>query len=201
MNNNTNNAANVFEMLENVNNFRVDIDLSRAAIELSQPVSGGHLITADKARLTMLNRVNRCKRFAKLNALNDAALSIISTNTTPVLIEKAAIYTVDKNIQLAKFLAGDETVFGRGKNNSLLYLISGIAKNTPSMLTNDLARQYTANGGQPLESVDTQAVSSCKALLVFNCLTMIKAGVCTLNDTPLMSLLLSHAALKTTRRA
>lgn len=186
-------TKNQIATLENNNSFVASIELIKAAIIASDAVEANDVISADKARLTMLNRLHRCKRFSKIAALNNDCLTIINGNTTPVLIESTAIYAVDKVIQLSRFLSGDIAVYGRGKNNSTQYLLQKIALDMPSYITRDFAVNALTRGGQPHESADTQASSSCKALLALNCLTMIKAGTYTVNtDSKLMSLLLAQ---------
>lgn len=190
---NTQSNASIFETLEANENFRVELDLRRAVIELSNPVEANETIGAEKARLTMLNRVHRCKRFAKMKQLNDSALAIISSNTTPDKIETTAIYAVDKVIQTARFLSGESAVFGRGKNNTLMYLIRGIATHSPQLITREFAVNALTRYGQPFESADTQASSSCKALLALGCLDMLAPGKYQVNEkSKLMTLLLAE---------
>jgi len=141
----------------------------------------------------MLNRLHRCKRFSKMALLSNDCLTIINGNTTPDKIESTAIYAVDKVIQLSRYLSGDIAVYGRGKNNSTMYLLQSVALNTPTYVTRDFAVNSLTRYGQPHESADTQASSSCKALLALDCLHMIKAGTYTVNvDSKLMTLLLSQ---------
>jgi hypothetical protein len=125
--------------------------------------------------------------------LNSDAITIINNNTTPDKIECCAIYAVDKVIQLSRFLSGDVAVYGRGKNNSTQYLLQSIALNSPAYVTRDFVVNSLTRYGQPHESADTQASSSCKALMTLGCLDMIKAGTYTVNtDSKLMSLLLAQ---------
>lgn len=187
------NVNEVFEMLETVNGFKAGIDLSTACIQLSLLAPANDNISAEKRRLTALNRVHRCKRFTKLTALSDNALIIIASNTTADKIESTAIYAVDKVIQIAKFLSGDSAVFGRGKNNSLMYLLRGIAVNEPQLIDRQFAINSLTRYGQPFESADTQASSSCKALLALDCLIMLTAGKYVVNqNSGLMQLLLDE---------
>ena len=186
-------TKNQIATLESNNSFVASIELIKAAIVASDAVVANDTISADKARLTMLNRLHRCKRFAKIAALSNDCLTIINGNTTPVLIESTAIYAVDKVIQLSRFLSGDIAVYGRGKNNSTQYLLQKIALDKPAYVTTQFAKTALTRGGQPHESADTQASSSCKALLALNCLTMIKAGTYQINtESKLMTLLLSQ---------
>jgi hypothetical protein len=179
--------------LESNNAFVASIELIKAAIVASAAVVANDTISADKARLTMLNRLHRCKRFSKIAALNNDAITIINNNTTPNKIESTAIYAVDKVIQIARYLSGDVAVYGRGKNNSTMYLLQSIALNSPAYVTRDFVVNSLTRYGQPHESADTQASSSCKALLALGCLDMIKAGTYTVNtDSKLMNLLLSQ---------
>jgi hypothetical protein len=179
--------------LESNNAFVASIELIKAAIVASDAVVANDVISADKARLTMLNRLHRCKRFSKIAVLSNDAITIISNNTTPDKIESSAIYAVDKVIQIARYLSGEVAVYGRGKNNSTVYLLQSIALNNPSYVTRDFVVNSLTRYGQPHESADTQASSSCKALLALDCLTMIKAGTYTVNtDSKLMNLLLSQ---------
>lgn len=182
-----------FDTLETIDGFKVSLDLSRAAIESSLLADANNNISSEKRRLTAINRVNRCKRFSKMQSLSTDALSLISNNTDAVKIESTAIYAVDKVIQIARFLTGDSSIFGRGKNNSLMYLVRGIAVNEPQMITKDFAVNSLTRYGQPYESADTQASSSCKALLALNCVTMQAAGRYTVNqDSELMKLLIAE---------
>jgi hypothetical protein len=182
-----------FSTLENVNGFKAGLSLSQAAIELSALADANSNISAEKRRLTALNRVHRCKRFAKLQALNDNALFIVSSNTTADKIESTAIYAVDKVLQIAKFLSGDSSVFGRGRNNSLMYLVRGIAVKEPQLVDRDFAINSLTRYGQPHESADTQASSSCKALLALNCLDMLAPGKYVVNEkSELMKLLIAE---------
>jgi hypothetical protein len=179
--------------LESNNAFVASIELIKAAIVASAAVVANDTISADKARLTMLNRLHRCKRFSKIAALNNDAITIINNNTTPNKIESTAIYAVDKVIQIARYLSGDVAVYGRGKNNSTMYLLQSIALNSPAYVTRDFVVNSLTRYGQPHESADTQASSSCKALLALDCLTMIKAGTYEVNtESKLMNLLLSQ---------
>lgn len=179
--------------LENNNAFVASIELIKQAIIASDAVVANDTISADKARLTMLNRLHRCKRFNKMASLSNDCITIINGNTTPDKIETTAIYAVDKVIQLARFLSGDVAVYGRGRNNSTQYLLQSIALNSPAYVTRDFAVNSLTRYGQPHESADTQASSSCKALLALNCLTMIKAGTYQINtESKLMTLLLSQ---------
>lgn len=190
-------TAEIFDALEMLNNFRAGLDLSRAAIELSDAVNANDNISAEKARLTMLNRVNRTKRFVKINKLSDVQLSIIAANSTPDKIESTAIYAVDKVIQASRFLSGESEIFGRGKNNTLLYLLRGIAVHAPQIITREFAVNTLTRYGQPHESADTQASSSCKALLALDCLVMIAPGRYIVNaNSKLMSLMLSNCGAK-----
>jgi len=186
-------TKNQIATLESNNAFVASIELIKAAIIASDAVIANDTISADKARLTMLNRLHRCKRFSKMTSLSNDCLTIINGNTTPDKIESTAIYAVDKVIQIARFLSGEVAVYGRGKNNSTQYLLQSIALNTPSYVTRDFVVNSLTRYGQPHESADTQASSSCKALLALDCLTMIKAGTYEVNtDSKLMSLLLSQ---------
>lgn len=186
-------TKNQIATLESNNAFVASIELIKAAIVASDAVIANDTISSEKARLTMLNRLHRCKRFSKIAVLNNDAITIINGNTTPDKIETTAIYAVDKVIQIARFLSGDIAVYGRGKNNSTMYLLQSIALNTPAYVTRDFVVNSLTRYGQPHESADTQASSSCKALLALNCLTMIKAGTYQVNtDSKLMSLLLSQ---------
>lgn len=179
--------------LESNNSFVASIELIKQAIEASNAVEANDVISSEKARLTMLNRLHRCKCFSKIAALSNDALTIVNGNTTPALIESTAIYAVDKVIQLSRFLSGDVAVYGRGRNNSTQYLLQKIALELPAYITRDFAVNALTRGGQPHESADTQASSSCKALLALGCLDMIKAGTYTVNEqSKLMTLLLSQ---------
>ena len=186
-------TKNQIATLESNNAFVASIELIKLAIEASNAVEANDVISAEKARLTMLNRLHRCKRFAKMALLNNDALTIINSNTTPLLIEKTAIYAVDKVMQLARYLTGETAVYGRGRNNSTMYLLQKIALELPAYVTRDFAVNALTRGGQPFESADTQASSSCKALLALNCLKMIKAGTYEVNtESKLMTLLLAQ---------
>jgi len=186
-------VVNAFDTLENIDNFKADIALIQASIEMSAAVTANDIISADKARLTMINRQSRCKRLKKINNLSDTAINLVLSNSSADKLEKTAIYALDKVVQIAQFLTGNEAIFGRGKNNSLMYAIRGIAKNRPNTIDNRTVKSYLTRFGQPHESADTQTVSSCKALLSLNCLTMLKPGTYTVN----YSSLLMQALIKT----
>lgn len=191
--NNAKNAAEIFETLELIDGFKADIELSKAAIDMSAPVEASANISAEKARLTMINRVNRTKRFIKLNKLSDNALLIVAANSNADKIESTAIYAVDKVIQAARYLSGESEIFGRGRNNTLLYLLRGIAVHSPAIIDRQFAINTLTRYGQPHESADTQASSSCKALLALNCLNMIAPGRYTVNnESSLMQLMLAN---------
>jgi len=177
----SNNAKNAFDTLENIDAFKADITLIQASIEMSAAVTANDVISADKARLTMINRQSRCKRLKKINKLSDSQIDLILSNSSADKLEKTAIYALDKIVQIAQFLTGNAEIFGRGRNNSLMYAIRGIAKNTPDSLDNGIVKAYLTRFGQPHESADTQTVSTCKALLALDCVTMIKAGHYTVN--------------------
>jgi len=188
-------TQNAFDTLENIENFKADITLIRASIEMSAPVSANDIVSADKARLTMINRASRCKRLKKINKLTDIQVNLILSNSNPDKLEKTAIYALDKVVQIAQFLSGNAEIFGRGRNNSLMYAIRGIAKNKPDFVDNSTIKAYLTRFGQPFESADTQTVSSCKALLSLDCLTMLKAGHYTVNykSTLLQALIKTYA--------
>lgn len=185
-----NSTKNVFETLETIASFKADIDVIQAGIEMSASVIANDRISADKARLTMINRNSRTKRMKKINRLSDAAVLILAANTTPDKVESTAIYAVDKLVQLSAFLSGDAAVFGSGRNNSIVYALRGLAKYRPQSINNDLIYGYLTRGGQPHESAATQTGSSCKALLAFDCVSMIKPGYYTVNYTPFLELLM-----------
>lgn len=191
----SNNNEAIFKTLELNDTFRANVDMSRAALAMNEPAQATALISAEKARLTNINRVNRDKRFKKIVSLHDGALNIIALNSNADTLEKTAIYSVDKVIQAARFLAGESAVFGRGKNNTLLYALRGIAKHEPAVIDTAFIVNSLMRYGQPAESAQTQASSSMRALLALNCVAMLTPGKYTVNkDSELMTLLLTEYA-------
>jgi len=158
------NLENIFSALENNAAFKADLDLIKASIELSAPVVASDNIASEKARLTMINRVNRVKRLKKFQSLHDSALSLIVSNTDSEDIESLAIYASDKLIQTARFMTGEREIFGRGKNNTLMYAIRGLYVHKPIVASTAFVRGQLERYGQPSSSSATQASSSCKAL-------------------------------------
>lgn len=184
-------TINVFDLVESVNAIKSEVDIVRAAILLSNPVEANEVISAEKARLTMINRSNRSKRLAKIVKLNDYQLALISANTSAEQIESTAIYAVDKIIQLAAFLTGNKAVFRNGKNNTLAFTLRAIAQSNGKTTTADI-KVALEKAGQPDSSSQTQASSSLKALQTMNCLFNTGSGRYEVNGkSALMTSLLS----------
>ena len=189
---NNNNASNAFDMLEKIDNFKADLSLIQFAIESNAPATANERITADKARLENINRASRIKRLKKFNALSDTALNVVAANVSPDTLEKTAIYAQDKIAQIARFLAGDSGVFGRGRNNTALYALRGIAVHSPKVVTTASLRASLERYGQPVESSSTQASSSAKALAAFGFITEVGRGQYAVNyDNKLLDELLN----------
>jgi hypothetical protein len=171
----------IFDNLEKIDGFKADLDFIRFAIESSEPVIGNDQIAAEKARLTMINRANRIKRLKKFESLPEPALLIVAKNVDSDKLEKTAIYAQDKIAQLARFMSGESSVFGRGRNNTALYTLRGIAAHgLKSVKTADNALTLQ-RFGQPAESSQTQSSSSLKALEAFGFLTGRGRGVYDVN--------------------
>jgi len=194
---NNNNATQAFEMLEKIDSFKADIALIAFSIESNPAAQANERITAEKARLENINRASRIKRLKKFNSLNDGALSIVASNVDADTLEKTAIYAQDKIAQLARFLSGSDDVFGRGRNNTALYALRGLAVHSPAIMTTAFLRGQLERYGQPVESSSTQASSSAKALAAFGFVTECGRGQYRVNyNNELLSALLDACGSK-----
>lgn len=185
----------VFEALEKISGFKADLDLIAFVIESNPLASANEAVTAEKARLENINRASRIKRLKKFKSLSDTQLSIVSSNVPIDTLEVTAIYAQDKIAQLARFLSGDESVFGRGKNNTALYALRGLAVHSPQVADTAFFRNALERYGQPQSSSATQASSSAKALAAFGFLTECGRGKYAVNyGNKLLSSLLQSIA-------
>ena len=189
----------IFKTIEAVENFKADIDLMRFCLASAVPVSGTALISAEKARLAMINRFNKDKRFKKLAQMSENQTAIVAANSTADLIEVCAIYSTDKIVQLSQFLTGG-AVYGAGKNNSLLYLIHAIdTYQSHAVLTTKELTALVNTYGQNLESSATQTSNGLTALKTLKCLNG-GAGKYRVNEnSALMSELLTRFGTSTRR--
>lgn len=171
----------IFEAIESNSNFKADVALVQASIELSAPVSANDNISSEKARLTMINRASRLRRLKRFTALDSAAMQLIVNNTSVDDIESLAIYSQDKLIQVSKYITGSTSVFGRGRNNTLMYTLRGLYVHKYSTIDTAFVRGQLERYGQPSSSSATQASSSLKALQAFGIVKNIARGTYTVD--------------------
>lgn len=163
------NKEQIFETAAAIESLRIALDLAKFSIQDLPPVEANEILTAEKARLTNKNRVTHLKRLNKLQALPDNALTVlVGLNMNADNFESLAAYAKDKVCQFAAFIAGNTAVFGRGKNNTLLYALKALAVHEPQVYETADCRLSLERYGQPSSSSQTQASSSMKALECLN---------------------------------
>lgn len=165
-----NNSHNdIFDNNAAIAELKTALDFAKFSIESLPAVEANEILTAEKARLTNKNRVTHLKRLNKLQALPDSALTVlVGLNMSADNFEGLAAYAKDKVVQFALFIAGNNSVFGRGKNNTLLYAFKAIAAHSPAIFETGACRAQLERYGQPSSSSQTQASSSMKALSCLN---------------------------------